>query len=285
MLAVSAYAKVNLTLEVLYKREDGFHEIRSVLQTISLADEISFEPAPTLEFVCDDPKANQIDLIERSVLKAVNLLLRGMDHCAGAKICLRKLNVPRAAGLGSSSSVPAAVLRGLNALWDLNLPADKLRQMAALIGSDTAFFIEGGTALAQGRGEQIIPLPSSPLTWMVLLKPTIDPIENKTAHMYGLLNSSHFSDGACSERLVSHLKQGEGLQSKLLCNTFENVAFDAFAPLSTYRQGFLDAGARSVHLAGAGPALFTLVPDRKTGENLEKRLKEQNLEAYLVHTL
>ncbi len=285
MLTVSAYAKVNLTLEVLHKREDGFHEIRSVMQTINLADEISFEPAPTLEFICDNAKADRVDLIEESVMQAVSLLRREMDRCTGARIYLRKLNVPRAAGLGSSSSVPATVLKGLNALWNSNLPFDKLRQIAAMIGSDAAFFIEGGTALAQGRGERITSLPSSPLTWMVLLKPTIDPVKNKTAHMYSLLNSSHFSDGACTERLVNHLKQGEGLQSKLLCNTFENLAFDAFVPLDKYRQRFLDAGARSVHLAGAGPALFALVPDQKTGHNLEKRLKEQSLEACLVHTL
>jgi 4-diphosphocytidyl-2-C-methyl-D-erythritol kinase len=284
-ITISAYAKVNLTLEVISKRDDGYHEIASILQTISLADELSFEPASGMEFVCHDNQIERIDLLEESVLRAANLLRQETACRKGAIITLRKLAVPRAAGLGSSSSIPASVLKGLNELWSLKLPLGILSQLASRIGSDTPFFIYGGTALARGRGEQITPLPSPQKTWLVLLVAAIDPVPSKTSRMYGMLNSSHFTDGTATQRLMSNLQQGKPLHSDMLCNTFESIAFDFFPQIGEYRQKLLDAGASNVRLAGAGPALFTLVPGETIGEVLTNRLKNEGLEAYLAHTL
>ncbi|MFA4836680.1 MAG: 4-(cytidine 5'-diphospho)-2-C-methyl-D-erythritol kinase [Dehalococcoidia bacterium] len=285
MITISAYAKVNLTLEVLSKRGDGYHEISSVLQTISLADEISFEPAPEILFVSRDARVDRVDLLEEAVLKAANLLRQETGCRKGAIISLQKLAVPRAAGLGSSSSVPASVLKGLSELWALKLPASELSLLASGIGSDAPFFIYGGTALAKGRGEQITRLLSPKKTWLALLVPAIAPVPAKTARMYGMLNASHFTDGSATQRLVSELQQGSSLHSDMLCNTFESVAFDFFPLLGEYRQKFLDAGATRVHLAGAGPTLFALVSSRKIGEELTGRLRDEGLGAYLVHTL
>ncbi len=161
---------------------------------------------------------------------------------------------------------------------------EELSWLAARLGSDTPFFIYGGTALAEGRGERITPLPPPLPTWLVLLEPAINPIASKTAVMYSLLDSSHFTTGAATRRLVSELRRGRPLQSSLLCNTFESVAFDFFPRLAEYRRRFLAAGAGSVHLVGAGPMLFTLVPDQTEGERLAKRLKDEGLVALLVHT-
>ena len=284
MLTLSAYAKVNLTLEVLGKRDDGYHEISSVLQTINLADVLSFELAAEIKFVCRDPGASQMASFEEMVLKAASLLLGEAACSKGAVIRAESVAIPGGVGLGSSASIPATVLSGLNQLWSLGLPREKLSQLAARMGSDAPFFIYGGTALAEGRGERITPLPMLPTTWLVLLKPAIDPVPSKTAAMYSLLNSSHFTTGAATQRLVSELRHGRPLQSSLLYNTFEGVAFDFLPQLDQYRRRFLAAGASSVHLVGAGPMLFTLVPDEVQGEALSRRLKREGLEALLVHT-
>jgi len=284
MLTFPAYAKVNLTLEILGKRDDGYHQISSVLQTIDLVDILSFEPATEIKVVCRDPGITQMASSEEMVLKAARLLQEEAACSKGAVIRAESVSIPHAVGLGSSAAVPAAVLKGLNQLWSLGLSLEELSRLAARLGSDTPFFIYGGTALAEGRGERITSLPPPLPTWLVLLEPAINHIASKTAVMYSLLDSSHFTTGAATQRLVGELRHGRPLQSFLLCNTFESVAFDFFPRLAEYRQRFLAAGAGSVHLVGAGPMLFTLVPGQTEGEGLAKRLKDEGLAALLVHT-
>ena len=281
ILTLSAYAKVNLTLEVLSKRPDGYHEIASVLQAISLADTLNFEPTETLEFQCD---VKELQTPDNLVLKAAKLLKEDSGYKKGARINLTK-SIPLAAGLGSGSTDAAATLVGLNKLWVLNLSQGKLLELAAKLGSDVPFFLYGGTALAEGRGERIKPLPSTSKTWMVLLKPAIELVANKTAQLYSRLNPSHFTSGQHTERLVAHLKHGGNIESSFLYNVFEQVAFDFFPALSDYRYRLIKAGAKEVHLAGSGPTLFSLVTDRSRGEAVLKHLKPEGLEAYLVHTV
>ena len=285
MLSLPAWAKINLTLEVLGKREDGYHEIASLLQTINLADMLTFKLAEEIKFVCHDPVIREPSLLENQVLKAAKLLQEATGCNKGASIELISAGVPRAAGLGSSASVPAATLKGLNKLWSLGLSSEELSQLAARIGSDAPFFIYGGTALAEGRGEKITPLRSLPLTWLVLLKPAIAPVAQKTASLYGLLTPAHFTSGELTRKLFQELQQGHPLSISLLYNVFEAVAFDFFPGLEDYRSQFLEAGATEVRLAGSGPTLFTLVPDKVQGEIILNRLKERNLEAYLVHSI
>jgi 4-diphosphocytidyl-2-C-methyl-D-erythritol kinase len=285
MLTLSAYAKVNLTLEVLGKRGDGYHEISSVLQTIDVVDILAFEPATGIRFVYRDPGTGQMASLEEDVLKAASLLKEETCCTKGAVIQVESVSIPRAVGLGSSASIPATVLKGLNELWSLGLSLEELSHLAARLGSDTPFFIYGGTVLVEGRGERITPLPSLLPTWLVLLKPAINPLPSKTATMYSLLDSSHFTTGAATQRLVSELRHSRPLQSSLLCNTFEDVAFDFFPRLGEYRRRFLAAGAGSVHLVGAGPMLFALVPGQAEGERLVKRLKDEGVEALLVQTI
>ncbi len=284
MLTVHAYAKINLTLEVLGKRNDGYHEIASVLQTIDLADVLSFEPSDELKFACRDFDGVRSDLLEESILKVAGLL-RGETGCnSGALIRMEHLDIPRAAGLGSSSTDSAAVLKGLNELWALGLSLDDLTRLAANLGSDTPFFIRGGTALAEGRGEKITPLPSPDPVWLLLLNPPVLPFSDKTAKMYGMLTPSHFDDGNSTRNLVVTLLQGTSLNFNLLCNTFENVAFGFFPGLDEYRHGFLNAGVERVHLAGAGPTLFSLVPNKAQGEALANLLGNDGLQTFLVRT-
>jgi len=280
-LTLQACAKINLTLEVIAKRPDGYHEISSIIQTISLADNLTFEPSKKLDFRCDAPRLQTPDNL---VLKAARLLQQTTGSNKGAIINLTK-RIPIAAGLGSGSTDAATTLHGLNQLWELNLSLDKLTNLAANLGSDVAFFLYGGTALAKVRGEQITPLPPTPQLWLVLLKPPVEPVPNKTAQLYSQLNPSHFTSGQHTQKLVAHLNHGGAVNASFLFNAFEQVAFDFFPELSGYRSSLLKAGARSVHLAGSGPALFTLAPDKAHGEAILKRLENGGQKAYLVHTV
>jgi 4-diphosphocytidyl-2-C-methyl-D-erythritol kinase len=280
-LTLQAYAKINLTLEVLAKRPDGYHEVASVLQTISLADTLTFEPSANLDFRCDVPNLQSPDNL---VLKAAKLLREATGCTKGAVIQLTK-RIPIAAGLGSGSTDAAATLVGLNQLWELNLSLERLVELASKLGSDVAFFLYGGTALARGRGEQITPLPPTPELWLVLLQSAIEPVPNKTAQLYSQLNPPHFTSGQYTQKLVAHLNHGGNVDDSFLFDVFEQVVFDFFPKLSGYRSSLLKAGARGVHLAGSGPALFTLVPDKARGEAILKRLENEGQKAYLVHTV
>jgi 4-diphosphocytidyl-2-C-methyl-D-erythritol kinase len=281
MIKLQAFAKINLTLEVLAKRPDGYHEVASILQTISLADTLTFEPNERLDFYCDVPTLQSSDNL---VLKAARLLQETCGCRKGAVIHLTK-RIPIAAGLGSGATDAAATLVGLNRLWELHLSAEKLVGLASKLGSDVTFSLFGGTALAKGRGEEITPLPPPPELWLVLLKPAIEPVPGKTAQLYSRLNPSHYTSGQHTQKLFTHLNHGGNVDDSFLFNVFEQVAFDFFPTLPALRSSLLKAGARSVHLAGSGPALFALTPDKYRGDNILSRLKKEGLEAYLVHTV
>ena len=280
-LTLQAHAKINLTLEARAKRADGYHEISTILQTISLADNLTFEPGKILDFRCDVPGLQSPDNL---VLKAARLLQQTTGSNKGAIISLTK-NIPVAAGLGSGATDAAATLVGLNRLWELNISPKKLTDLAAKLGSDVAFFLYGGTALAKGRGEQITPLPPISQLWLVLLKPPVEPVPNKTAQLYSQLNPSHFTSGQLTQKLVAHLNHGGKVEDSFIFNVFEQVAFDFFPKLTEYRSILLKAGARSVHLAGSGPTLFALASDKAHGEALLKRLENEGQKAYLVYTV
>jgi len=280
-LRLPAYAKVNLTLEVLSKRDDGYHEIASVLQTISLADTLDFEVGGELELRCNVPDLESADNL---VLKAARLLQNQSGHQQGATITLVK-RIPVASGLGSGATDAAATLVGLNQLWALGLSAPALGDLAARLGSDVAFFLCGGTALARGRGEKVTPLPAVARRYMVLLSPQLEPVPNKTARLYSQLRESHFSRGQHTERLVDRLEGGGDFRTGMLHNVFEQVAFGFFPGLSDYRGQLLEAGVRTVHLAGSGPCLFAPVGDEVEGKGVLNRLAGRGLEAFLVHTV
>jgi 4-diphosphocytidyl-2-C-methyl-D-erythritol kinase len=278
---LQAPAKLNLTLEVLAKRQDGFHEIRSVIQTISLCDSLRFQLSQNIEFNCDQP-----DWIpEKSLVsKAVGLLQEVTGCNKGAAIEVNK-RIPLLSGLGGDSSDAAAILRGLNELWGLGLSLEELLELASQLGSDVAFFLYGGTALVEGRGEVVIPLPSVSAMWVVLLLPPVPRMPRKTERLYAMLKASHYTGGQITDRLVVWLTGGGEVISSMLFNVFGGVALDNFARLKRYWEQFVNAGAESVHLAGSGPTLFTLMKDRAQAEEVYRRLQEQGLESYLVETI
>ncbi len=279
MLTVLAPAKINLTLEVLRQCPDGHHQIRSVIQTINLCDSLLFRSSHNIEFGCDNP-----DFVpEESLVSKATALLQQATGCSkGARIEISK-RIPLASGLGGDSSDAAAVLHGLNRLWQLGLSLPELFELAPRLGSDVAFFLYGGTALVEGRGERVTPLPSLPHRWVVLVMPPVPRMPGKTKQLYASLKPKHYTQGQITDRLVAGFSAGE-VTSSMLFNVFDDVALDSFGGLGEYREQFLKAGASSVHLAGSGPALFALVEDRAQAERLYKYLQQQGLESYLTDT-
>lgn len=276
-----AYAKINLTFEVLGRREDGYHEIASVMQAIDLADVLTFEPHAHIFITCNVPElVSPTNLVFRAagLMQAV----AGPGH--GVAIRLEK-SIPLAGGLGGGSSDAAATLQGLNEIWGLKLAPEKLQGIAAGLGSDVSFFVSGATtALVRGRGDRVVALPSLPRTWVVLVRPPVN-VSGKTQKMYALLDPSRFTRGQHTRGMAKLIEEGERAVPHVCYNIFDYVALSFFPGLDGYWQRFLAAGASEVHLAGAGPVLFTLVNDRAEGEEICKRLKKERVEAYLAGTL
>jgi len=247
VLTVYAPAKINLVLEVLGKNND-YHRISSIVQSIDLCDVLNFQLDEEICFECDEPS-----------LKCDNLV-----------------------GLGGGSSDAAATFLALNELWGLALSLSELVHLASKLGSDVPFFIHKGTALVEGKGEKITPLPSLPSTCFVLLVPSVPKILNKTKQMYNNLDAAYFTEGQFVQKALSSLRQVKAIDPGLMFNVFRKVAFDFFPGLDKYRKTLEEAGAPGVYLAGSGPCLFTFFADERKARELFSQLKKQGLECYLA---
>jgi 4-diphosphocytidyl-2-C-methyl-D-erythritol kinase len=278
MLIVTAPAKINLTLEVLKKREDGYHEIRSVIQTLNLYDNLKFSDNPKMEYKCN---LDIWDAQRSLVSKAADLIRTETGTTRSALIEITK-RIPLSSGLGGDSSDAVAALRGLNLLWKLNLSLPQLLKMAAKLGSDTTLFLYGGTLLAESRGEKISPAPVMPHLSVVVLFPPLPEVKNKTSQLYAQLKARHYTTGKATDDFISGLKSPLFDPAKGLFNVFDEIGLSFFKGLKEYKQIFLESGASQVHLAGSGPTLFTLLKDPAEANKIYMRLKERKLEVYLA---
>lgn len=281
-MRIRAPAKINLTLEVLKLRDDSYHEIRSILQTIDLCDELELDESKKLEFLCDKQGLSNE---ENLVVRALKLLQKKMGITKTVRIRLKKF-IPVAAGLGGGSSDAAAVLKGLNMLWGLDLSADRLMEIAAELGSDVPFFIQGGTALARGRGELIKPLPSPGEYWLVLLMPPVDTYSDKTSRMYHNLTEANYTQGEYTRSLTSRIKAGGEIEESLLYNVFDEVAPKIYPQLSFFRELLAQASrTNKAHLAGSGPCLFVMIEDEAIAKHIWNNLVQMKYTAYLSKSL
>jgi 4-diphosphocytidyl-2-C-methyl-D-erythritol kinase len=275
-LTIHAPAKVNLTLEVIRRRPDGFHDICSVMQAISLADELSLTPAGDLHLECDRPDLAGPDNL---VWRAADLLRRVTGTRKGAAMLLRK-NIPVAAGLGGGSSDAAAALQGLSALWQLHLSPSHLQELAAQLGSDVPFFLAGGVALAEGRGERLTALPPLPLCWLVLVKP---PIGISAGAAYAALSPADFSDGSRTRRWLADATAHHTLPPPF--NALEPAALRVAPAADTARKALLAAGADHALMSGSGSAFFSLTEAPDAARRIFERVREAGHEAYLASFL
>ncbi len=282
MLTLKAHAKINLTLEVLGRRDDGYHEVATIMQTVDLHDTVRLTPDDDITLTCDDPELESADNL---AFKAARLLRSESGYAGGVHISIDKA-VPVSAGLGGGSSDAAATLRGLNDLWQLNMTPAQLETLAAKLGSDVPFLLQGGTAIALGRGERIRRLPPADVRWMVVLTPDVQHIgstSSKTAALYDMLTPSNYTRGFLTRKLEARIRGGGDVPAQFLFNTFDEVAFDAYPGLESCWDTFAGLGAREIHLSGSGPSIYALMPRREVGTAIHLLLRHKHgLNAHLV---
>ena len=284
-LRTVAPAKINWTLEVLHARPDGYHELRSVLQTIDLCDSVTAVEAGDIELrLTGEPGALGDEPVgENFAYRAAMALRQRCGAERGARIVLEK-RVPVAAGLGGGSSDAAAVLRTLNELWGAMLPLPELRTIAATLGSDPPFFVFGGTAAVRGRGEEVEPLPDAVAPLLLLAMPREQHRGEKTAAMFAELTPADYSEGYVTIGLGETAVAGHQIVDDGLNNVFERVAA-TLEPETANAMTALRAIGCTPHLAGAGPSFFLLVENEAQATPLADRIDELGFEARMVHTL
>jgi 4-diphosphocytidyl-2-C-methyl-D-erythritol kinase len=249
-VVVRSFAKINLALAVLGSREDGYHEIRTVLQSIDLHDILEIRPSSALELQCEG--LADVPLRDNLVWRAATRLRREYP-VAGARLLLRK-RIPPGSGLGGGSSNAAAALFGLIRLWGLDVPPGRLRDLAAGLGADVPFFLSGGTALGIGRGDEVYPLPDLPSCNVVVIYPGL-PIS--TTEAYSELSrrlTPEVSRNKISS-LCSLLGAGFGFPTGIF-NDFERVILAGHGPIREARDFLMERGATAALLSGSGSSVF-----------------------------
>ncbi len=278
-LFVPAPAKINLTLEVLGKRDDGYHELASVMQTVALHDTLCLHSAPPGECacVCDVPQLNGEDNL---ALRAARLLsvVDGGRHGVTIELCKA---IPVQAGLGGGSSDAAAVLTGLNRLWEMRLTAGRLTELAAMLGSDVPFFVRGGTALIGGRGEVVTPLPDAEPLWLVLAQPGRGV---STQAVFGRVTGADYTDGMATRAVAEAVRRGDDLPLGRLVNGLEPAATGACGEIGEVREAVMRAGAPAVRMSGSGTAVFAPFRRLSQAVDVHSRLAAAGVRAWLTRT-
>ncbi|MCV4235920.1 4-(cytidine 5'-diphospho)-2-C-methyl-D-erythritol kinase [Virgibacillus sp. LDC1] len=277
-----APAKINLMLDVLHKRPDGFHEVEMVMTMIDLADRLEMSEQKR-DTIIITSQAGYIPLDEKNLaFQAARLIKERYDVKKGVHIHLDK-KIPVAAGLAGGSSDAAATLRGLNRLWGLGIPQQELLALGAELGSDVPFCVTGGTALATGRGEILTPIPNPPQCWVIVAKP---PINVSTAEVYGRLRSEQIQRHPSAERMVEALTQGSFQQMcQSLGNVLEEVTLKMHPEVQQLKEGMLKLGADGALMSGSGPTVFGLVSKESKVARIYNGLRGFCKEVYAVRLL
>jgi 4-diphosphocytidyl-2-C-methyl-D-erythritol kinase len=259
-----ACAKVNYALEVRGLRGDGYHEISSVLQSVSLADELEIERSRGGFELSFEPEGVEIGPVEENtVYKAWALLWETSGHELPTRIRLHK-KIPAGAGLGGGSADAAAVLVGMNELFDLGLDAEQLRTIGARIGADVPFCLSGGTALAQGVGEILTPLPAPPAHRFLIAKPERGA---DTGGIYRAYDERGSGGIASADRVVAALRSGSLTElAGALGNDLEPVTTGLVPEVAAHKREMLRAGALGAAMTGTGTAIYGIF-DAESGDS------------------
>jgi 4-diphosphocytidyl-2-C-methyl-D-erythritol kinase len=273
-VAALAPAKLNLGLEVVGRRPDGYHELATIMQTVTLADRLTLEAKEPLEdgatapvvVTVDDPALGEAK--ENLARRALLALQAHAGTAIGAEAHLEK-RIPVAAGLGGASADAAAALLAGCRLWDLDIPADDLRGLAANLGSDVPFLLGGGTALVTGRGETVVPVRPLRDVWFVVVTPRpAAPIPRKTAALYAALLPGDYASGARVRAHAERLDRGGPLDPDALANAFTRALYGLRPELRRGARVLLGSGAPWATLSGSGPSHYTAVPLRSVADEI-----------------
>lgn len=275
-----AWAKVNLTLDVLGKRPDGYHDLKSVMQTITLCDEviISLGTGKEWKLSCDAPG---VPCDSRNLCwKAAEVFFgaAGIDPNGLEMLIIKR--IPSQAGLGGGSADAAAVLRALNRHYDGRFHEEELADLGAKVGSDVPFCVLGGTAMAEGRGERLRKLKPIPDCFFVVVKPAF-PVS--TPALFRQLDSEEIRTRPDNDAMEQAILRGDPEEiGRLLYNVFEPVVARDHPEIEDIRRMLLDAGAMGCRMSGSGSACFGIAKDEETARRMYETLKKKYPRTYFA---
>ena len=250
-IQIRSYAKINWALDVLFKRPDGYHQIRTIFQTVSLYDRLRVtETDRNIEIVCNDPRVpcDETNLAHKSAA----LLREATGTSKGARIDIEK-NIPVAAGLGGGSSNAAVTLMALVKLWEVELEEHEMIRLAASLGSDVPFFLAGGTALGIGRGEDVYPIEQARSDYLLLVNPGF-AVSTRDAYE----NLSRLTTSEASSRIPFTLRAARGIRELPLeaSNDLEEVVLGVHPEIAEVKRRLVSLGARHALMSGSGATVF-----------------------------
>lgn len=300
-----APAKINLYLEIIGSRPDGYHELAMILQSIDLSDQIDIHAASTenIRVYCDHPQVptDKTNLVYKAAALMAEKFPDAYSNFGGVDITVKK-HIPVAAGLAGGSTNAAAVLVGMDLLWDLGLTQSELEELGAVLGSDVPFCIGGGTAIATGRGEQLSPLQSLDNLHVVLAKyrslEVSTPWAYKTYRQLFGINYIQDSEGLAARATAFHseamvkaiLSKNTTKIVQELHNDLEKVVLPAYPQVLQLRELFASqAGVLGTMMSGSGPSVFAVVESQAQGEIVKQRVGEaipdEDLELFVTRTI
>ena len=271
-IRLKARAKINLGLDVLRKREDGYHDVRMVMQTIGIYDRLIITRIPEEDIRI---KSNLFFLPGNEnnlIYKAAKLLKDSFGFAGGVEIDLNKF-IPVSAGLAGGSTDAASTLFGLNRLFDLGLSTKDLMELGVSIGADVPYCVIRGTALAEGIGEKLTALPPLPRCWILIAKP---PINVSTKLVYESLDMNGVDRHPDIDGLIDAIKRQDinGVCS-LMGNVLENVTVPLYPVIESIKNDMMDNGAINAMMSGSGPTVFGIFPDEETILKCQAFLKKK----------
>lgn len=278
-----AYAKINLGLDILGKRADGYHEVSMIMQSVGLCDEIVISPGSGEGKITISTNIPGLSCgSDNLAYKAAALLAKHAGIIPNVHIALNK-KIFLAAGLAGGSADAAAVLRGLNKYWQLHLDNQELEALAAQLGSDIPFCIEGGTMLATGRGEVLTKLADLPEAIVVLAKPR--NLEVSTAWVYQHYNRGRVVQAPCIWQLQDRLAAGAPALVPYMGNVLETVTIPAHPVIASIKAAMLGAGAYFALMSGSGPTVFALAHNQETATRILAALADFDVETAITSTV
>ena len=287
LLTLNANAKINLTLDILGTREDGYHEVAMIMQEISLHDTLSMgkiNQGISLTIAIEGQQGTLPADESNLCWQAAALVQKEYNLQEGVEIHLTK-RIPMAAGLAGGSADAAAVLKGMNHLFQLGMTEARLCELGARLGSDIPFCIMGGTMLATGRGEVLTRLPSFPRLSVVLAKP---PVGVSTAWAYKTYDAGYDGPHPDNEAMLEAIHGGDAHKAAgLLCNVLEGVTETEHPVIADYKRLMMEHGAMASMMSGSGPTVFGLVREKQQAWHLADTLKKYDGEAgvFVAETL
>ena len=279
-ITLTAPAKLNLTLDILRRREDGYHDLCMVMQSVDLADTVKLEKNFSEAITCESNWSHiPCDESNLAVKAAKAFFAYTGMACSGLHITLLK-KVPSGAGMAGGSTDAAAVLRGLRELYVPELSRDELEIIGAQVGSDVPYCVRGGTALAQGRGEILKDISSSLRCFYVICKPDFSV---STPMLFGRVRVDELKDRPDTEAMLQALAAGDTRKTAvLLKNVFEEVLPEEFSEVFAIKEALLSCGALGAAMTGSGPTVFGVFEERAKAESAFAALKERYEETYLA---